>query len=122
VRKMQVALPDVHIVADRLRIGWRGDTHSIEDVVALLALICPEHLCRALERALPVPAAGALPQAERLRETFRLEAELLALERLEESLVERACSDGLDTLRRVDASPAAVLGVAIMKEDKSQAA
>ena len=50
-----------------------------------------------------------------------IKRELLDLERREEALIMRAADDGLDVLRRPDASPPAVLGVVVVKEAQAQA-
>jgi hypothetical protein len=113
VGKMRVAAPRVTILNDQLRVGWRGDTTSVEDVIALIALIAPEHLCRCLERQLEPEREGAMPAAERIKRVAELEARLLELERREEVLIMRAADDGLEVPRRSDANPAAVLNVAI---------
>jgi hypothetical protein len=71
-------------------------------------------LLDALVHELPV-RPEAIPKVERIRRVAELEAELDRFERDEETLISRAASDGLDILRRPDASPAAVLGVAVVK-------
>jgi hypothetical protein len=109
----QAARPSVAIGSgDKLRVGWRGDMANVEDVMALLCWVMPQQVIEALSGELP-ERPGALPANERLRRIAEAEAELDGLERREESLIERAAGDGLDILRRHDASPAAVLGVAI---------
>jgi hypothetical protein len=83
---MRQARPDVRIVGDKLRVGWRGDTVAVEDVVALIALIVPEQLCKMLERRLP-ELPGALAQNERHNRIGELSVQCLELERKEESLI-----------------------------------
>jgi len=60
------------------------------------------------------------------RERFRREAELAAnldqLEWQEEGLIDLAASEGVEIMRRQDASPAAVLGVAVAKQRAQEAA
>jgi hypothetical protein len=56
-----------------------------------------------------------MPKLERLRLAAEAEAQLLELEQLEESLIMRAAGDGLEVLRRVDASPACVLRVMLVQ-------
>ena len=109
---MRAAKPDVRIVGDRLRVGWRGDTVSVEDTVALIALIVPEQLARAIERQLP-ERPDAMPAAERVKRVAELERTLLELERKEEGLIAQAATGGLEILRRPDASVLAVLGCEI---------
>lgn len=117
VRLMRQARPSVAVVGDSLRVGFRGDMAAAEDVLALVAWAAPESLCRALEREIEkLPTrADALPADERIRRVAELEAQLIALERKEEILIERAQADGLDVLRRPDANPAAVLCVTVVK-------
>jgi hypothetical protein len=59
----------------------------------------------------PEPANAVSP-LEREKRLSELSASLLALERREECLNERAAGDGLEILRWPDASPLAVLGIA----------
>jgi hypothetical protein len=90
---------------------------SAEDVVALLCWTTPERMCVALERQLAAQPerAGAMSRSERLRLVAEAEARLMTLERKEEILIERAADEGFEILRRSDASPPAVLGVAVAK-------
>jgi hypothetical protein len=84
-------------------------------VVALLCWMQPAAMVAALEReidAMPAPEL-ALTAKEKEKRLAQLKADLDALERLEETLIEQAARDGLEILRRADASPAAVLGVAV---------
>jgi hypothetical protein len=113
VRMANAAKPTVNIFGDQLRVQWRGDMAATEDVIALACWLDPERVIDAITRELP-QRPGALPRDERLKQTALLESELDKLERSEEGLIQRAHSDGLaDVLRRVDASPAAVLGVVV---------
>jgi hypothetical protein len=102
---------------DRLTLRWRDDVvASRDDVLAMLAWVAPERVHAALARDIreqPV-RPDAMPAAERLRRVAELETQLLDLERREEALVLRAAGDGLEILRRPDASPVAVLGVAVV--------
>jgi hypothetical protein len=116
VQKMQAARPSVSVLNDKLRVNWRGDTISVEDVVALLCLVAPEHVCKALERALP-EVSHALPKDERLKRVAHLEMQQLELERKEESLITQAAAEGTEVLRRVDADPRAVLSVAVVAKE-----
>jgi hypothetical protein len=60
-----------------------------------------------------------LEREKKLSEAF---AALLVLERREEALIERAANDGIEVPRRPDASPLAVLNVAIVAKDARQVA
>ena len=44
-------------------------------------------------------------------------AKLEQLERMEEALIEAAMAQGLNIVRRADASPAAVLGIAVRQRE-----
>jgi hypothetical protein len=116
VRLARQARPLVGIVNDALRVSFRGDMAAPEDVLALVAWAAPEQLCRALEREIDnQPArADALPASERVRRVAELEDQLHALESREEALIMRAHGDGLEVLRRPDASPPCVLGVVVV--------
>jgi hypothetical protein len=107
--------PTVAVVGDRLRVSHRGDMVAAEDVLSLMTWVAPEQVQEALEgelRRLP-QRADAMTADERERRTAEIERQLLDLERREEALVLRAAGDGLEVLRRPDASPLAVLGVRI---------
>jgi hypothetical protein len=62
-----------------------------------------------------------MPRLERVKRVAELEA-LDEFERAEEALIMRAADDGLDVLRRPDASPPAVLGVVVAKVKTEAAA
>jgi hypothetical protein len=106
--------PSVSIVGDRLRVNYRGDLVTAEDLVALLCWLAPGVVCAALERELPEQHSNALPKSARLERVSELETALTERETLEEALIEAAHGARLvDVLRRPDASPACVLGVRI---------
>jgi hypothetical protein len=117
-RQHSAARPTVAVVGDRLRVTFRDSViASTDDAVSLLCVFAPDQVFKMLTLALreqPV-RADAMPAAERIRRTAELEAQLLELELLEEALIMRAHGDGVDVLRRVDAAPAAVLGVVVAK-------
>jgi hypothetical protein len=113
--------------ADQFMLRFKDDVvASTSDVLALACWIQPEAVLDALIRdieALPMPGdLRPLPAHERLAATRELEAQLMALERKEESLIERAAGEGVEVLRRPDASPAAVLGVVIAAKAARQVA
>jgi hypothetical protein len=60
-----------------------------------------------------MPERGALSDPEQTQRLAALGSEIEALERDEEALIEAAFADGLDILRRRNASPGAVLGVRV---------
>jgi hypothetical protein len=94
-----------------------------DDVMAVLAWLSPDAMMRALEReidALP-DTQPAIPTAERDKRVAELMANLEQLERCEEALIDMAASEGVDVMRRAEASPAAVLGV-VVKQRNARAA
>lgn len=66
---------------------------------------------------LPKPAL-AMSADERAAKLLELEAELLAREREEEALIEVSEEEGAALLRRLDADPRAVLGIAVARAKK----
>jgi hypothetical protein len=101
---------------DQLRLSFRDSViGGTDDVVALLCEIFPEAVQAWLERKIEEQPArvGAMPASERLQRVAELEEKLLELERQDEALIELAAKQGIDILRRVDASPPVVLGVVI---------
>jgi hypothetical protein len=118
IQLLNTARPTVAVVRDQLRITWRDSViASIDDLIPVLAFVAPDALYAALVRSIkqqPV-RADAMPAEERMQRVAELETQLERLEQREESLILRAHGDGLDVLRRPDASPAAVLGVVLAK-------
>ena len=78
-------------------------------------------LTRRLLASIPKTEGGlsAVAKAQRLE---RLRADLLAAERVEKSLIESAEASGVSVKRRVNASPLALLGVAIVHATAESAA
>jgi hypothetical protein len=115
VRLIRQGRPSVTVVNGALRVTFRGDMAAAEDVLALLAWGRSGLVCDALDREVEkLPEhADPMPTAERLARVAEIEGQMLDLERREEALVLRAAGDGLEVLRRPDASPLAVLGVMI---------
>jgi hypothetical protein len=109
--------PAIAIVQDKLKLNFHGDCFAPEDVLALIAWAFPGALADRIERKigdLPLPPqAESMSKDDRLKKTAELEFQLLQTEHREESLIERAAADGLEILRRPDASPLAVLGVQV---------
>jgi hypothetical protein len=117
VKLMRQGKPTVAVVRDELKVTPRGDMVAAEDVLALLAWAAPDAVLRSLEREIDhLPErSGALPQSERLARVAELEAQLLTLERHEESLIMQAAAVGQEVLPRLDMSPLALLNVALVK-------
>jgi hypothetical protein len=125
VEKMgQLARPAVSIVKDgAVRVGFRDVFVEPEQVLSLLAWLAPDLVRNALTSVLESQprVVGAMPASERLQRVAELEDKLLELERQEEASIEHAAKQGLDILRRVDASPPVVLGVVITKKAQAPA-
>jgi hypothetical protein len=108
--------PTVAVVADKLRLGWRDDiVTGKEAVLAILARAAPDLLHAALAKAIEGQGqrGGAMPAAARHERIAALEQRLRELELLEEACILRAAGAGQELLRRPDANPAAVLGLAV---------
>jgi hypothetical protein len=86
-----------------------------DDILGMMAFVFPDAVAAAFARDddEQAEAPNALSPQERDKRLSELAAALLVLERREETLIARAADDGMDMLRRVDASPLAVLGVVI---------
>ena len=63
-------------------------------------------------RQMPTPVSCLSPQ-DRTARVAELEQKQLELERAEEAMIMRAAGDGIELLRRPDASPLAVLGLTV---------
>ncbi len=112
--------PAISLGRGRLAVKWRtreatSSGASPEDVAATLAWLDPAAMTARLEQEIDLlpEAPLAMPAQEREQRIGELTADLDRLAREEEALVEAAIAAGIDVLRRPDASPAAVLGVAI---------
>ena len=93
-------------------LTWTEDMATMDGVLGLLAFIVgPEQVSAAFSRDLEPESPAAVTPLERETE---LSVSLLALERTEEALIERAASEGIELARRGDASPVAVLGVVVV--------
>jgi hypothetical protein len=99
------------------RVLWNEDiVAGKDDVLGLLAFVLgTDTLSAAFTRELEREGedVAALSPLEREKRLSELSVSLLALERLEEALVLRAASEGIELARRGDASPLAVLGLVI---------
>jgi hypothetical protein len=102
------------------RIGWLED--MVVDKSEVLGMICwalgplgPQELASAFELEQEGEPEGAVSPEEREERLGKLSDDLLALERREEALIERAAADGTEVLRRPEASPMAVLGIQIVE-------
>lgn len=87
---------------------------SCASMATLLAWLHPDEMTARLEQeidALPENKSALTAQDKEAR-VSELKANLDALERMEEALVEAAIAEGIDVMRRSNASPLAVLGVA----------
>jgi hypothetical protein len=99
--------------------GTEGGLHQPTALEALAWLSAPALTARLLA-AIPTDEAGLSPSAK-AKATERLSAELLAAERREEAMIEAAEIEGVSVERRLDASPEAVLGVAVVQAEAEAA-
>jgi hypothetical protein len=101
---------------DQLTLRWTDDiVASRDDALGLLAWAAPEAVLSALMnqiRQMPTPVSCLSPQ-DRTARVAELEQKQLELERAEEAMIMRAAGDGIELLRRPDASPLAVLGLTV---------
>jgi hypothetical protein len=96
---------------------------SATRALELIAWLHPERFVQRLEEqidAMPEPDL-VLDSAERRKRVAELERTIEKLERDEEAAVALCIADGVDVLRRSNASPLAVLGVAIAKKENKAA-
>jgi hypothetical protein len=104
-------------------VRWIEDMATMDAVLGLLCVVLgPEAVLAGLVRDLEPEAAGALAPLEKERRVSELMLRLLELERIEEALVLRAASEGIELPRRGDASPLAVLGVVIVAKEGAERA
>lgn len=105
-------------------VDWHRPEGDRRDSLEILAWFDRDRLLARLDeevdRQFPDTANGLDSKAKR-KKIAELEAELLALEQIEETLVTRALAGGLDVQRRPQASPLAILGVRIAKKAKAAA-
>jgi hypothetical protein len=115
-RLARTARPNISVVKDTLRVTWHDDIIAgKDDALALLAWVAPDQVLATLERAIeqqPTPI-NSMPANERIARVSELEDQLQELEAREEALISRASNEGIEVLRRPDASPACVLGVVV---------
>jgi hypothetical protein len=126
VKLARQARPTVAVMRDdTLRVAFRDSViASTDDALALACWLDPESVLSALTReleAMPRPI-DPMSASERLQKVAELEKTLASLEFHEEALIQHAAGDGLDVLRRPDASPSAVLGITIAKAQAAQVA
>jgi len=90
-------------------------------MLSLLAWLDRDRVLAALEREIEtkLPDGNALPFEEREQRIHELEAEILAIEREEENVIENS---PISISRRADASPQAVLGIALLGSELMEAA
>lgn len=116
--------PDLDLlIANGGQIAWprtrtstfRGvDVVALDDAVALLVWANESAIVKALDKEIDSLLAedSGLSDADRAARLTTLYADLLKNERMEESLIEAAELLGMDVMRRPDADPRAVLGLA----------
>jgi hypothetical protein len=110
---------------DQMSLRWRDSVvGGVEDLVAFACWMAPDAMKNTLkaEIAQMPTAMNAMPALDRQQLVEKLEDALFSHELVEEALVARAHSDGLvDLLRRPDADPRAVLGIAVAKAAQASA-
>jgi hypothetical protein len=112
--------PTPRMVDNVLSMNWSfGGTSAIggltpPHVFSMMAWLAPElvtqRLVSIVER-MPKPAAPAMSEADKHARLSELSAQLDRLEREEESAIRAALEDGLNVVRRPDASALAVLSI-----------
>jgi hypothetical protein len=117
--------PKVHLDRGEFRVDFTGSTPGLSaaSIAKLLAWFDPETMVRRLHEAidaLPEPEL-ALTAAEKEKRVTDARRSLDQLERQEEGLISWAVSEGHDIVRRPNASPLAVLSIAVV-ERKAKAA
>jgi hypothetical protein len=92
----------------------RRDFGLTEDYAAgLLGWLFPKQLAEAVDAMVDqLPDHAAVSSADQAKKLAVLSTEIEALERAEEAMIELALAQNVDILRRRNADPAAVLGVA----------
>jgi hypothetical protein len=108
------------------RLIWTEDMIAgKDDLMGILVFIFgADPLLAAFMRQLeeePEPV-GAVSPLEREKRISELSIRLLELERVEEALILRAANEGIELMRRGDASPVAVLGVVIVAKEGAERA
>jgi hypothetical protein len=93
-------------------------------VLDLLAWMAADQMISAFEAAIDAngDAREAMGALEKARATGELETKIDFWERQEEAIITSAAEQGIEILRRGNASPMAVLGLVIATEAKAQAA
>jgi hypothetical protein len=100
------------------QLAWREDFATMNDVVGLLALICPAELVNAFQLDAEPDTADAVSPEEREQKLSELSRSLLDLERREAALLNGV--DGI--LPRPEMDPMAFLQVRIAMEAQQQVA
>jgi hypothetical protein len=104
-----------------LSFGGKGfTTLSSAEVFGFLAWTDPDDLIERLEREIDTMprAALELSPAEKAKRAAELRMEIENLERREEAIICRAADEGQIIARRINADPAAILGVIVIEEPK----
>lgn len=116
--------PSTLAVAERAgKISWpvyplgvaltTGHIPQLLDALALLAWLFPDHLAKAMEKAVDEETDddGALTDEQRAARLAKIAEQILAAERDEEGLIEAAESEGISIPRRSDCDPRALLSL-----------
>lgn len=101
-------------IGQHFRMGMNGKLLIGDGGAGFLLWALRDHVEAALLEMVPDDIPGAMADEQREQRLTKLRAELLRLERIEESLLERAEAEGRAVERRPDADPRAILGVDIV--------
>jgi hypothetical protein len=100
------------------KLAWREDFATMNDVVGLLALICPAELVSAFQLDVGPDPPNAISPDDREHKLSGLSAKLLELERREAALLAQA--DGI--LPRPEMNPQAYLQVRVAQQEQEEEA
>jgi hypothetical protein len=120
---IQVDGDKVDVVFERTASLVRGDRYTAPLSADTFVWLFRDELAAAMDREVEARAiVGGLTRDERAAQLETLRAQLLDLERAEESAIQRAKEEGTVIARRGDADPRAVLGVRFIGVAASRAA
>ncbi len=98
--------------------GLHGNSFTGDNGRDFLIWLHREAIIAKLKTELGPEAADAISAADRAAQRRELEAQLLTAERVEEATIRACIAVGLRPARRPDASPLAVLGIALIEEER----
>jgi hypothetical protein len=111
--------PQIVADHDKFAVNFLSDPYALKvNLVAMLAWFDPERLRDRLIAqidAMPKPSFS-LSKEDKKSRVREIKANIDALEREEEALIDKAEDEGFEIDRRFDASPAVVLGIVVSRE------